>query len=212
LRFDLQVGKINTDEYFRNVQERANTLFESSFQSSDNVIIVLNDYKWKKRKIRFQNFPFRQIENLQKCDINYRVLYRLYEPDDKFDIWNQAIIQTTIDKVNYKNILAAIGNADFPPRQPRLDKSSFWTSKEIFFINLDKPLIFNMYDDRGLDIIASKNADLAPIYLKHKEWILEYDRELIEKRMKNGLQRGIKNCRCSTLFKGYSPRIKFLTA
>jgi len=41
-----------------------------------------------------------------------------------------------------------------------------------------------MYDDRGLDIIASKIETIEPIYKMHNNWILDYDRELIDKQMK----------------------------
>ena len=184
LRFDLQVGKINTDEYFRIVQMRAVELFESSFFPEDNIFMVFNDYKWKRQKIRFKNYTFTQVKNLQKENVSYRKISRLYESDDKFDNWNQAIIKTRIDKVNYKNIIAAIKHRDFPPRQPRLDRSRFLSSKEVYFINLDRPLIYNMYDDRGLDIIASNVKTIEPIYEKYNDWILEYDRELINKQMK----------------------------
>lgn len=192
LRFDLQVGETDTDEYFRTVQARATKLFEASFLPGDNIFVILNDYKWKRLKIRFKNYAFNQIDNLRKDNVSYLKTSGLYEPEDKFDKWNQAIIQTTVDKVNYKNIIAAIGHTDFPPRQPSLDEYGGLSSKEIYFINLDRPLIYNMYDDRGLDIIASDISTIEPIYKNHNDWIFDYDRELIDNQMKiNGVQQEI---------------------
>lgn len=81
-------------------------------------------------------------------------------------------------------MLTAIGHADFPPRQPRLDNHGFLTSKEIYFINTDKNLIFHMYDDRGLDLVSADKETLRPIYKKHNDWILEYDRECIDNQFK----------------------------
>ena len=86
-----------------------------------------------------------------------------------------------IDSIKYKNILTAIGHTDFPSRQPRLDQNGFLTGKEIYFVNIDKKLVFHMYDDRGLDIISAKKETLRPIYKKHNDWILDYDREQIDK-------------------------------
>jgi len=183
LRFDLQVGKTNTDEYFRIVQKRANTLFESAFKSDDEIFLVLNEFKRRKRKIRVRNFIFSQIKNLEKNKIGYRRLLRLFDVD-KFDRWNQGIIKTTIEQFNYKNILAAIGNNDFPSREPRLDLLGGFTSKEIYFINIKKSLIFHMYDDRGLDMIASDVKTLHPIYEKYNDWILDDDRKIIDEQMK----------------------------
>jgi hypothetical protein len=182
LRFDLQVGETDTDEYFQEVTRRASTIFQTAFDNSDKLFLVFMDYKYKRRKIRFSNFTFKQVDSLEKIEISYSKEFRLYEPDDKFDVRNIAIIKLTTDRVNNKNILTAIGHTDFPPRQPRLDKNGFLTGKEIYFVNIDKKLIFHMYDDRGLDIISADKEILRPIYKKHNDWILDYDREQIEKQ------------------------------
>lgn len=182
LRFDLQVGETNTDEYFQEVTRRASTIFETAFANSDKVFVVFMDYKYKRRKIRFSNFIFKQIDNLQKNEINYSKEFRLYEPSDKFDIRNIAIIKLTADRINQKNILTAIGHSDFPPRQPRLDQNGALTAKEVYFVNIDKKLIFHMYDDRGLDLISADKEMLKPIYKKHNNLLLDYDRERIDKQ------------------------------
>lgn len=46
-----------------------------------------------------------------------------------------------------------------------------------------------MYDDRGLDIISTDQETLRLIYKKHNDWILDYDREQIDKQLeyKNAL-------------------------
>ncbi len=182
LRFDLQVGETDTDEYFQEVTWRASTIFQTAFDDSDKVFLVFMDYKYNRRKIRFSNFTFKQIDNLQKNEISYSKEVRLYEPKDKFDIRNIAIIKLTADRINYKNILTAIGHTDFPPRQPTLDENGFLTGKEVYFINIEKKLIFHMYDDRGLDLISADKEMLRPIYKKFNDWILDYDRKQIDKQ------------------------------
>ncbi|WP_194778643.1 DUF3885 domain-containing protein [Pararhodonellum marinum] len=178
------VGDTDTDEYFQVVTKRASTIFKTVFDNSDKVFLVFMDYKYKRRKIRFSNFTFKQIDNLQKTEISYSKELRLYEPDDKFDIRNIAIIKLTADRIDYKNILTAIGHTDFPPRQPRLDQNGFLTGKEFYFVNIDKRLIFHIYDDRGLDIISSDKETLRPIYKQHNDWLLDNDRERIDKQFK----------------------------
>ena len=177
-----QIGDTDTDEYFQEVTRRASTIFQTAFDNSDKVFLVFMDYKYKRRKIKFSNFTFRQIDNLQKTEINYSKEFRLYEPNDKFDIRNIAIIKSITNRINYKSILTAIGHTDFPPRKPMLDNNGFLTSKEIYFVNIDKKLIFHMYDDRGLDLISSNKETLRPIYNKHNAWILDYDRKRIDKQ------------------------------
>lgn len=184
LRFNLQDDDIDTaeDEYFEEVLRRSSTIFQSAFNGSDSCFVVLMDYKYKRRKIRFSNFAFKQIDKLLKSEIAFADEKRLYYPNDKFDIRKIAIVKLTIDRINFKNILSAIGHSDFPPRQPRLDNIGVFTQKEIYFLNIDKNLIFHMYDDRGLDIISTDKDTLRPIYKMHNEWILDYDRVEIEKQ------------------------------
>jgi hypothetical protein len=75
----------------------------------------------------------------------------------------------------------AIANQDFPSRFPRLEDNHIISNKEIYFININKKLILNMYDDRGLDVVATDIEALRPICEKHRDWILDCDREQIEK-------------------------------
>ena len=182
LRFDLQVGDTDTEEYFREVTRRATTIFKSAFDKSDQVFLVFMDYKYKRRKIRYFNFIFSQIDNLKKSEVTYLKEMRLYEPSDKFDIRNVAVVKVAAERINYHNILTAISHSDFPPRQPRLDQNGVFTAKEVYFVNIDKKLIFHMYDDRGLDIIAADKETIRPIYLKQHDWLLDYDRKQIEKQ------------------------------
>lgn len=182
LRFDLQVGETGSDEYFEEVIIRVKSLFESVFKNSDEIFIVMLDYKYKRRKIRFSNFVFKQISQLSKSEINYYKEKKLYEINDKFDIRNVAIAKLKLERINYLEIFSAIGNTDFPPRKPTLN---FLSNKEIFFINIEKKIIFQMYDDRGLDIIASDIETLRPIYKKYNDWILDYDKMEIDKHFEN---------------------------
>ncbi|WP_425275569.1 DUF3885 domain-containing protein [Sphingobacterium detergens] len=75
----------------------------------------------------------------------------------------------------------AIANQDFPSRFPRLAYNHIISNKEIYFININKKLIFNMYNNRGLDLVATNIETLKPIDENLKDWILDYDRAQIEK-------------------------------
>ena len=179
LRFDLEVGETNTEEYFTGVIRRSTLLFEAAFNPDDNVFLIFRDYKWKRRKIRFKNYCFNQISDLKKDEVAYSLIRNVYE---KNDIFNLALLKLKTNRINYKNILTATANTDFPPREPRF---RFFSNVEIYFINATKNLIFHMYDDRGLDIIASEARTLKPIYTKYNEWILEANREKIDELMMN---------------------------
>jgi len=176
LRFDLQ-GEYEAfvdERYFEGVIKRAMAIFETAIAPSDKLFFVLRGYRYRRVKIRPENYAFRQIDRLEKSEICYTIDKFGYDSDKECNV---ALACLTADRINYKNILSAIGNNDFPSRQPRLGSGR----KEVYFLNIDKRLIFNMYDDRGLDIITHGKETLRPIYEKHNDWILDYDREEMEK-------------------------------
>ncbi|MDQ0185270.1 DUF3885 domain-containing protein [Cytobacillus sp. FSL R5-0569] len=45
-------------------------------------------------------------------------------------------------------------------------------------------MIYHLYDDRGWDVIASNQEDLDLLYEELNNWILDYDREQIDKIFK----------------------------
>lgn len=158
--------------YFSGSLERAVGIFESAFTPEDNVILVFQSVAYNRRRIRKNNFCFKQIEKFNHSNVEYRKVYRFYELDGLYGKWNRSILNTKTKYINYKNILSAISNLDFRLRTPQI-------GGEVFFINTTKNLILNMYDDRGLDIISKEKSTLAPIYEKFNSWILDYDREKI---------------------------------
>ena len=175
LRFNLQVGEAGTDPYFDTVLARTTTLFDAVFEPSDNFFLVLIDWKYKRRKIRKKNFVFKQIVNIDNSNIYYKKAKKQYG----YKI-NQAVLKINKISLDYKSILTAIAYTDFSKKTPRLDSHKGFTDKEIYFIHIDKKIIFHMYDDRGLDIVASDIETLKPLYKTYNNWLLDYDREQID--------------------------------
>lgn len=177
LRFSLQENELNVEDYFENCYNRSIELFENLFSKDDEVLIVLNEYKWRNRRIRKYNFLFKQIKDLKLHELEYKK----FKKNNYTNIWNQVILKTNIDKIKYKNIFKAIINIDFPSRVPRMDNCKNISNKGIFFLNIENEIVFHMYDDRGIDIIANNIETLRPMYVKFKDWILSNDLPKIEK-------------------------------
>ena len=183
LRFDLQHGVTGTEMYFKEVVDRATQLFEATFMRDDKTLFYLIDYKFKKRKIRFSNYCFKRIDGLLKEHVSYSMIKGLYnDGHGGLDIRNIAQVEVTRDRINYRNIFTAIADKDFS-RLPSLDQYGFLSSKEVFLINLDRKIIFHMYDDRGLDIIAADIDSLRPVYTKYSHWILECNKKDIDAKL-----------------------------
>jgi len=186
LRFDLQPNAENPitpdmSEYFETVLNRSTQILDSVFSSDDDIFIVLHQFKGRSRKkIKLGNFAFKQITDLNKGDVEFSVVKRLYEPNDNNEIWNRAIVKSKVLNLNNKELLQAISYTDFPSNKHRIQF-------ETFIINISKKIIFHMYDDRGLDVTASDKKSLAPIYHKHKNWLLDYDIDMMHERIKDVL-------------------------
>ncbi|WP_026993147.1 DUF3885 domain-containing protein [Flavobacterium subsaxonicum] len=184
LRFNLQSKTADSDSYFEEsdsyfeeVVKRASLLFESFFDADDSVYMVVIEHKFKRQKIRRFNYIFNQIQNLKRQDIDYYRIKNFFDEESlnyPFDQHNVAIVQTIAKNIGYQNILKAISYRDFPRIIETLG------SKSIYFINVDKKLIFSMYDDRGLDVIASNKETLRANYIKHNSLILDYNRQKID--------------------------------
>ena len=52
------------------------------------------------------------------------------------------------------------------------------------FVSYKNNLIYSIYDDRGCDIVFFKKEDYKKYYSKLEKYFLEYDKELMEKRLK----------------------------
>lgn len=173
LRVNLQVGETNTDDYFRQVTARAAALFEAAFAPEDRVLLLVQDYKYRRRKIRFGNFLHRQIRGLAKAKLTYATARGLYAASD---VWNQEFLRLPAHRIAHAPVWTAIAHTDFPPRTPRFTGRGVWQAPELYFLNLDRGLIFHMYDDRGLDIIAGDRQTLRPLYAQFNPWLLDHDR------------------------------------
>ena len=51
----------------------------------------------------------------------------------------------------------------------------------VYFLNSQKNVIFHLYDDRGADVAAANKEILGPLYETCNGWILDHDRERIDR-------------------------------
>jgi hypothetical protein len=56
-------------------------------------------------------------------------------------------------------------------------------SGRVYFLNPATGIIVHMYDDRGLDMIATNSQTLLPIHRLFNGWVLNSDRERIAKAL-----------------------------
>jgi len=181
IRFELGVPYRGIEDplYFETVRKRSETLFESVFSEISELYIV--------RKTCEPQAPY-EIFNpgvdvfagyVDSAIINKVVCFE--EKPDYDEDTNQLMgysksysLLCCLKQIDYKGILKAVSYSDFP------NKGNY-ISDRIYFIHPEKNIVFHMYDDRGLDIVAIRSENLLKLFNEFNDWILDYDREKIER-------------------------------
>jgi hypothetical protein len=158
---------------------RAITLFKALHSIRDEIFVVANVHHageeniLKRRKVKIFN------HHIKSKDILYRLQHEIipYVFEDVYDIYDfethRYSLKCQVQDVKYIHLIKAICNREMDIR-PKI-------IHDVFFINLSKDTIFHIYDDRGCDIIASNKESIRPLYQLYNDWILEYDKEAIDK-------------------------------
>ncbi|MCM3789266.1 DUF3885 domain-containing protein [Domibacillus indicus] len=186
IRFELGVNWTKEDcakecFYLKGVYERAITLFRSLHSPEEEIFVVanVNDFG--------DNGTFKHRLNIFSLYVKDKsVLYKLKHteipyvfPEDDEDgkyKTHRFTLKCKTSDIKYIPLLKAICNQDMG-----IKPSIF---HDIFFINVKKETIFHVYDDRGCDLLAKSAETIKEMYKKYNHWILEYDREEIDKVFK----------------------------
>lgn len=168
--------KLINESYFDEALARAVRIFDLVVDSNDSISIIYQIYSDGRRKIRKGNFLFKKIADVKNRVIEYSDHRDIYTDtlDFKSYCWRRVCISGIKTKdIDARNLLQAMINTDFSVRGPSL-------RGECFFINHDKDVVLNLYDDRGMDVVAEEKDVLIPLYEKCNDIILDYDRERID--------------------------------
>lgn len=183
LRFELgdpSMFEINKKHYMEQVYDRSLELFKALHDKEDEVLVVTHAYfadtpknKVKKlnlyKKYIYKKEPIRALRLEIFPDIDC-------EPDEIPDPSNNVYRYWThcrIEDLNYIQLIKAICNQDVGIK-PMI-------YHQVYFINITQNTIFHIYDDRGCDVIASSREELMRVFEGFNDWILDYDRERMNK-------------------------------
>ncbi|MET3659315.1 DUF3885 domain-containing protein [Sporosarcina psychrophila] len=164
--------------YLRGVYDRTITLFESLHQEDEEILVVVNahDYggKWAFRgKLNLFSRYVRDKSVLYK--LQHKMIPYIIPEDDEDGKYKTHlfILKCKTSDIRYVSLLKAICNTDMGVK-PSINN-------RVFFINVKNETIFHVYDDRGCDLVAKSPEAIRSIYAKYNDWILDYDREKIDK-------------------------------
>jgi len=186
IRFELGVDydaeyAYENSPYLKGAYKRAITLFESLHSPSDDIYIVIdvNDFadgKTFKRKLNIFSKYVKEksvLSKLQQNTIPY--IFPEDNEDGKYRT-HRFNLKCKITDFQYTRMLKAICNQDMG-----INPSIF---HRVYFINVNKDTIFHVYDDRGCDLLATSSDTIRDIYEDYNDWILDYDRDEIDKVFK----------------------------
>lgn len=164
--------------YLEGVYNRAITLFQSLHSKTDDIYIVVdvNDFadgETFKHKLNIFSKYVKEKSNLFKLQKN--TIPYVFPEDDEDGLYktHRFTLKCKVSDLKYIPMLKAICNQDMG-----IKPSIF---HRVYFINVNKNTIFHIYDDRGCDVLATFPNTIRDMYHTYNDWILDYDRNKIDK-------------------------------
>ncbi|MBM7602469.1 hypothetical protein JOC75_000439 [Metabacillus crassostreae] len=195
IRFEISMpGVEHEDENnLQQINERTTTLFKSVFNQVDEMLLITdincekNDSFLQKRSTKVYQKYIKNKETVRK--LQHIVLPNVFSEDEEDGedytemVTHRFVLPCKMSEIRYHSLLKAISYEDFyHPNQ--ILKGFPRHGIDIYFINLTRKMIYHLYDDRGCDVIASDKEELYFLYESFNEWILDYDRDEIDKVFK----------------------------
>lgn len=167
LRFKLGEEGGNDNIYrFIYAIERLEVLFNNLFEDSKSITVLLYFFIYNKKRKESENIH----KLIEECGFKTLKQYLFSKIRSKYDF---GAADCWVDQYAFK-----VKNSfhEFIPL--------FWaiTGNEIgilptasfkaYLIDFDKGIIFHEYDDRGLDIVATRKELIRPLYEKYNHWLV----------------------------------------
>jgi hypothetical protein len=153
---------IGEDEIIIAIEEWQNEFFDSN-DSRKTIINILEETQLKRIKGPFKQTYFEENEDGVKVE-------KIFEDDLECDL---LIGKLDIKEHQAKEIIKGIASLEMG-EEPCIPQN-------VYFFSGKKEAGFRIYDDRGCDIWANSLKTLRPLYENLNSWILDYNREEIDK-------------------------------
>lgn len=180
IRYELgEPFKNGSDERIAQVVTRVTTIFEDLFEPDDFIYLYIQDWDTVVDPMFGNTTPNYIYQLLEKYVLEEKVMYK---PDEDIDEMGKTIqinheymvrlLYERLTAIPYREILKGIAHYE-QGREPSI-------SQNVYFINIDKDIVFHMYDDRGCIIYSNSRDKLTHMYLKYNSWIVDYWRKYID--------------------------------
>lgn len=173
LRFELGGGEFGTDRplrRFAQAYERSNAVAQAFFENSPEVYVLLTSLDLEKPDKK-------RLKPLKRCGIKRSEVKHIcktpqHDDDhiadygsDLFRHWDIVKLKDkrTISEILWLGIGLEIGV------QPAL-------RVDACLVDPENGLLLNLYDDRGMDVVAIHRAPLCDLFVRFNDWLLDYHR------------------------------------
>ncbi|WP_373541275.1 DUF3885 domain-containing protein [Chamaesiphon sp.] len=175
LRVELSGDRPNIKMFLR-AYERSKAIIDFSLGDLQTVTVCLNFYGNSTLVSKLSVF-----RSLRKCGINIpktAEIWQNQEPpvfDEDGDFFRTFICFdiefSQIDLFLWSTLANELGI------RPRSNCS-------LYLFDLERQILFHLYEDRGMDIIGGNKALLKQIYIKFNNWLLDYDLPIMDNYFK----------------------------
>lgn len=193
IRFEISIpfSEHEDKSNLQQIKERSNGIFNQVFQASDEILLITdihcerNDHFLQKRPAKIYQKYVKNNKLIKKLQHGILSSVFLEENEEDYDdmVTHRFVLACNKYDIRYHQLLSAISYEDFP-HPSQILKNNYRPGYDIYFVNITKKMIYHLYDDRGCDVIAANKEDLRLLYDNYNEWILDYDREQIDKLFK----------------------------
>lgn len=191
IRFEISMPGVEHEKQnnLQQIKERSTGIFNKVFYDTDEMLLVTdihcdkNDTFLQKRPTKVYQKHIKNKALIRK--LQHRVLPNVFLEDEDGEDYEEIVthrfaLSCKKNDVRYNQLLTAISFEDFP-HPAQILKGFPRNGIDIYFVNVTRKMIYHLYDDRGCDVIASNKEDLHSLYDDLNDWILDYDREQINK-------------------------------
>jgi len=155
---DLYQLKDNLDEineeYFKQVYKKSNELFEDVFREEESLYLIVHV---RSERGKYQQSATKVFRQLRRRADKYIIKFVKKVMDEEEQVIEYAVLLPNKNALDYKRLIKAICHQDFPPLQPRF-RQTYTYYPEVFFVNVDRKIVMNIYDDRGCFLLFGDSA------------------------------------------------------
>ncbi|MGF7050640.1 hypothetical protein J2T13_005190 [Paenibacillus sp. DS2015] len=184
LRFELgEPFRNGSNRRLKYVNQRVVTIFEEIFHQNDLIYVCIKDWGNREDPMFGNTTPDYIYELLNGIKMEEDTLFDLDEDEDDdgntIEIKNEYQIKVLTgisSSIPYREILKGISYYE-QGREPSI-------GQRIYFVSIDKGMVFNMYDDRGCIVHANSKEKLRHLYTRYNDWLVNYWREYFDSLFK----------------------------